>query len=156
MAQFKCHFPINVVVTAFFPNISSFVVDIALLSSLMLILRRMVTFHKALPRWLGSLGATANPSLSSLILGPLTKLNKPFDHPLASIYPQARPAAQFTNSVYLLSQLLLYEILYQAKWEALWTTLSGTERANIVSNPLHDRPNYRIYGFGFKRKKKEG
>ena len=28
-------------------------------------------------------------------------------------------------------------------------------RANIVSNPIHDRPNYRIYGFGFKKKRKK-
>ena len=62
---------------------------------------------------------------------------------------------QLTILYSIIITVLFYEILYQAEWEALPTILFGTERANIVSDPFHDRPNYRIYGFGFK-KKKEG
>ena len=63
---------------------------------------------------------------------------------------------QLTILYSIIITVLFYEILYQAKWEAQWKILSATERANIVSNPIHDRPNYRIYGFGFKREKKKG
>ena len=62
---------------------------------------------------------------------------------------------QLTILYSIIITVLFYEILYQAKWEAQWKILSATERANIVSNPIHDRPNYRIYGFGFKREKKK-
>ena len=44
----------NAVVTSFFPDISSFIVGLSLLLSLMLILKRVISFRKAFPRWLGS------------------------------------------------------------------------------------------------------
>ena len=107
----------TVVVIAFFLDISSFVVGYlswSLFSKDWLPFVQhsrggwVPTFHNAFPRKLGFSGPTISSLLSFFVLSLLIpKLNRPWDHPRASMCPRAWPNS-LTQLTYPHSFILLY------------------------------------------------
>ena len=132
----------KMMVAAFFPDISSFVVGFlpwSLSSKEWLPFvqhsqsGRVSTFHNAFPRKLGSSAATTSSLLSTLVLSLLTpKLNKPYDHPRVSV-----SLGMAHGPTHLLGLLILkwtYWQSYTLQFQVYMSTLldNYTYKKNII------------------------